>query len=460
MAGRRVCVVEFKLGKETLMHSCPQKKWKWFGAVSLIAMMGLFLLLGCQGPAGSLGPAGPPGPPGPPGPTGPAGAAVPATPPVKPAPVEVNAGNDQTAEPGASVSTKVSIKANDSSSVGSYKWTQVSGVPATLSGGDSDTLKVTLANAKSYKEALLKNLELLDRFMVLGINPHALTGAETATFKVTVTTSSGSYSDTVNVAAHLPYAFSTGIQNVPKGVGVLIHGKDQKSYTWELKAPTDSKAALDDTTGQNPAFIPDVVGEYKLTEKTSGATLSVFSGTWAGAISGKDDKGRPLSAACTVCHNGKLAPDQFTDWKESGHAEIFTQNIENPAGHWTLSCAECHTVGYNPDAQNGGFDEAVKTEGWQVPPHGDKGLWTTILAKYPQTAKLANIQCENCHGPNYSPLHANNKIDAARVSISSDVCGSCHGEPLRHGRFQQWEESAHGNFETAIAETGRASCVP
>ena len=29
------------------------------------------------------------------------------------------------------------------------------------------------------------------------------------------------------------------------------------------------------------------------------------------------------------------------------------------------------------------------------------------------------------------------KKDGSRMSLSSDVCGSCHGEPARHGRFQQ-----------------------
>src|SRR3989304_7023308 len=67
-------------------------------------------------------------------------------------------------------------------------------------------------------------------------------------------------------------------------------------------------------------------------------------------------------------------------------------------------------------------------------------------------AKNANIQCENCHGPNNSPLHANGKIDAARVSLSADVCAACHGEPARHGRFQQWEESGHANTELAVEE--------
>jgi hypothetical protein len=36
--------------------------------------------------------------------------------------------------------------------------------------------------------------------------------------------------------------------------------------------------------------------------------------------------------------------------------------------------------------------------------------------------------------------------------MSADVCGVCHGEPTRHGRYQEWRESGHGDFETAIHE--------
>jgi hypothetical protein len=84
-----------------------------------------------------------------------------------------------------------------------------------------------------------------------------------------------------------------------------------------------------------------------------------------------------------------------------------------------------------------------------------------MLADYPNAAKLANIQCENCHGPNNaSGLHMNGTTaDLERVSLSSDVCGTCHGEPARHGRFQQWEESGHGNYELAIEEGMSTSCA-
>ncbi|OGO32372.1 MAG: hypothetical protein A2Z29_02130, partial [Chloroflexi bacterium RBG_16_56_11] len=330
---------------------------------------------------------------------------------------------------------------------------QTAGVEAEIAGADTSSAMITLSPALAYKTKLLSGLKTLDRFTVQAINPHALEGAELATFKVTVTTSSGTYTDTVNITADLPYAISTGLANVAVGIPVLLSSDTQAAYSWNIVPPTGSKAALTDSKTRNPSFTPDVAGKYTLTEGVSKAVLSVYAGTWEGAITGQDANGRPVAAGCTACHNGQIAPDNFTAWKESGHAEIFTQNINNPAGHWSFACASCHSVGYDGNNDNGGFDAAVAATGWKPPASGAVGLWTDIIAKYPTVAKAANIQCENCHGPNNgSTLHANGVEDAARLSISSDVCGTCHGEPARHGRYQQWEESGHANFELALDE--------
>ncbi len=374
-------------------------------------------------------------------------------------PVLVDAGKDQQTSPATVVTLSATASPQDGSTVTGYQWSQTAGVDATIDNPKNSTIQVTLDKAPVYKAALIKALQPANRLKVMGISPFTLEEAEAATFKVTVTTSSGTYSDTVNVVAALPYVINTGLQAVAKGEPVLVQGKERTAYAWTLVGPAGSKATLSDATDRFPSFTPDVVGKYTLTERNSGDLLDVYAGTWSGAISGQDGKGRPLAAGCTVCHDGKIAPDNFTDWAKSGHAEIFTQNINDPNGHWSVSCASCHTVGYDPAVDNGGFDEALKAEGWQVPAHGDVGLWTEILAKYPKTAKLANIQCENCHGPNNdSTLHGNKIIDAARVSVSSDVCGACHGEPPRHGRFQQWAESAHSGIEsTATPERGTSS---
>lgn len=374
--------------------------------------------------------------------------------------VVVNAGADQTKAPAGSATLKVTVDPMDGSSVTGYKWSQTAGVKATVTGDTTAELSVTLADAAAYKAELIALLPVHERFQVQAINPLALEEAEIATFKVTVTTATGSYSDTVNVVASLPYVVNTGLANVPVGLPVLLNGKTQTAYAWTITGPTGSTATLSDASTANPSFTPNVVGKYTLAESNSKATIDVYAGTWAGAISGQDAKGEPLSANCTGCHSGTVAPDKFTAWKSSGHAEIFTQNIDNPSGHWSASCAACHTVGYSLDVTNNGFDEAMAAEKWVVPSHGDVGTWTSMLANYPKTAQLANIQCENCHGPNNgSTLHMNGTIDTARVSMAADVCGACHGEPPRHGRFQQWEESLHADIELASEESGSASCI-
>ncbi len=73
---------------------------------------------------------------------------------------------------------------------------------------------------------------------------------------------------------------------------------------------------------------------------------------------------------------------------------------------------------------------------------------------------MSNIQCENCHGPQVGGAHLpRNPEGTPRVSLSSDVCATCHGEPLRHARFQQWQLSPHANYELAIDEGSKAAAA-
>ena len=370
--------------------------------------------------------------------------------------VVVSAGANQTSSPGAAVTLTARAEPLDGSQVTAYKWTQTAGVPLTIRDADKATAAVTMGDLAAYKAELFKNLETPDRWEVQAINPHALSAARTATFKVTATSVSGSYSATVNVAVTLPWAVNPGLENVAVGVPVLVHGKTQPAYAWSLTAPAGSKAAPDSVSEANPSFTPDVPGKYALTEKNSGAVINISAGTWLGAISGQDANRRPLAAACTTCHNDKIAEDQFKDWKTSGHAEILTQNL-NSSATYGEQCFTCHSVGFDKAVSNGGIDETPDYAAFLSllgKPSPDN--WSKALTSAPKTAQLANIQCESCHGPQQSPAHTQG---AARVSISSDVCGTCHGEPLRHSRFQQWEETGHSNFESAIARSTSASCA-
>jgi len=434
--------------------------------------------------------------------------------------------------PGGSMTATAPTAIFDGSTIVGRSWTQIGGPDIGPLVGDSPTFN--LPDASGFKEALIEILKepaideehlpsnvhlpeegfceggtdhgdsceedadcsggicnkffggLQDRFQVVGVNPLSLEEAAVVILEVEVTTENpaGSYTDEVEIHAGLPFKWSLGIENVPLGIPVILHGKTQASYDWNLSPPGGSGATLVDPAMQSPDFTPDNPGLYSVTATDLGAfcdvdecdggpnhegvcssdsdcnqiALSINAGTWEGVISGQDAEGRPLAASCTGCHSG-YAPDMFTPWAQSGHAEIFTDNL-NTSTHYGPNCFSCHTVGFDTGVANGGFDDASDyadflASGMLNNP-GDN--WTTMLADYPEAAKLANIQCENCHGPQNTDLHNNGELDPERISISSDVCAVCHGEPLRHARFQQWQLSGHANYELAVDEGDSGSC--
>ncbi len=398
--------------------------------------------------------------------------------------ISVPAANVTAAAPGGSAKAKV--VASDNSAVISSTWTQVDGVPVTVAGVSADTATFALPDRATYKKEVYTILEespvdakklpswipapsaysggLQERYTVAGVSPEALIGASTATFNVSATTSSGTYTTTAAVAlADLPWATQIGQRNVPINVPVLLHGPAQATFNWglDLSNAPGSKATLTDATTQNPEFTPDVNGLYNVTvtdiatNKT--VVVTVAAGKWKGIITGQDASGRPTTdVSCNNCHVGNAAV--FGLWAQTGHAEIFTQNV-SAAGHYSQSCLECHTVGFSATPKNntGITDQSdwAGLAGSGLIEHGASVNWSQILTSYPNSARMANIQCENCHGPQDSPGHGSTGM---RQSLSSEMCGSCHGEPPRHGRYQQWQLSGHANYELAGEEGTDPTC--
>ena len=118
------------------------------------------------------------------------------------------------------------------------------------------------------------------------------------------------------------------------------------------------------------------------------------------------------SQTCAECHSSILSTDSHTL-----HAGTFTNaQFIAAGGQSTLACLPCHTVGY--------------------------GLPTGFIS-LARTPRLANVQCENCHGP--AANHAANRGDPTlvpRVEVAATVCGGCH-TTAEHPTFDEWSTSAH-----------------
>jgi hypothetical protein len=426
------------------------------------------------------------------------------------APVVVGLTVTGTATPGAALNVTAVATPLDGSTVTGVLWTTGVNAPATFGSTTAASTTATLPTLATLKANLFRVAKLnpladpdansnppelpplgigdLNRFQVQPINNFDLERAAEVTLTATVTTTNptATYSVTKVVSATLPWGTTLGTASVPVNVPVLVHGTEPVppavlTYNYTLaytavSTPADATSLLDSTTGANPVFTPNAAGKYTLTETVSGASIDIYAGTFVGAIDpaatlAAADPTKPVGDAnCLGCHDNTTAPDKFTPWAQSGHASIFTQNVV-AGGHYTKDCFGCHTVGYLTGAN--GIDQqadfATMLTGMFTAngsPVANANNWKTILQLYPASAKMANIQCENCHGPNqnaqssHSGSATRGAIKVARVSWDAGVCGKCHGEPARHGRYQEWSISGHANFgSTATVPTTEGALI-
>ena len=254
-------------------------------------------------------------------------------------------------------------------------------------------------------------------------------------------------------------------------VDATIAAKDIAGVIWTLTSkPATSKATIVDSplTATVPVFEPsdrlvyqvagrkmlrpDVVGPYIVTATvTAGSTgtTTVAQTYIAGTYVGK--------AACAGCHSGGLADPKMAAWSKTAHAEIFTDNMNGADGSsYGANCIVCHTVGYdaNSTVPNGGFSAVMKQMNWTIPTPAEPGAYD----KLPDAIKnLANIQCENCHGP--GSQHASHGGDTMEISRPSNTgaCSVCHDAPTHHVKTAEWSNSMHA--VTTRDPAGNASCA-
>jgi hypothetical protein len=241
---------------------------------------------------------------------------------------------------------------------------------------------------------------------------------------------------------------TSGLENVALGSHVLLKGEGEGvrqdtigGYVWTLSVPVGSDAVLNDPTSRTPAFIPDATGTYTVELAIinqqgvpgAAASITVHAATWVGV--GITEGAAAGPPQCIACHS-----ERVETWVNTPHASFLERALDGKVSeHYSSQCVSCHAVGYDNAAANDGFDDVAKEVGWVCPDALVEGNWAELMTNFPRLANLANVQCENCHGPGGE--HSG-KREAIAVSLRSDVCVICH-DPLRQGRAAQWTASAH-----------------
>lgn len=211
---------------------------------------------------------------------------------------------------------------------------------------------------------------------------------------------------------------------------------------------------------------PDVAGQYtiKVTIETASSgttnlTQNLTGATYMGA------------ETCALCHSGGiLAPDKYHPWSETLHASYFTKAIDGLKGNdYSRSRIPQHTVGFdeNPAALNGGFDDVAKTAGWEFPTHLVSGNWLSMQTSFPGVARLANVQCESCHGPGSEhamTLGNTNAPNWPRIGVNFSVgtCAQCHDGhegTVVDTKVTEWSNSLHARSTRTPSGPGREQCV-
>lgn len=204
---------------------------------------------------------------------------------------------------------------------------------------------------------------------------------------------------------------------------------------------------------------PDVVGPYTvnaaITTAGSGSTnvsITIVGATYLGL------------QTCAACHSGAFAnvPDKYNTYTNTAHASFFARAIDGvESDHYGKSCISCHVVGYdtNSFAVNGGFDDMATLLGWTFPTVLTNGNWAAMPS---QLQNLANIQCENCHGPGSQHMFSQGitgNTNAISVTFAAADCSQCHDSLKNHYRSAEWNISAHANTTRSPSGAGRQACV-
>jgi len=345
---------------------------------------------------------------------------------------------------GKAVRLGVTVSGVPSGATPTYAWTQTGGPPVTLSGPNTaqptfTTRKVgDLVNARPA----LTNVAVPVRKGSVAI----ATQHETEfsyTFKATVTAGSFVKSNTTSV---LSATVTAGAPVAPVGVNLILGSPEQARYAWAITAkPAGSNAILDYPTEQFATFVPDVEGQYTVSETGSSTAWNKSF-----VVSSYKGPGTADIPGCTTCH-AAFTPDQVTKWNASKHKSLFRLGITGVASdHYSSSCITCHTTGnFMQGTIKGGFGDVASQLHWTFPTTLTPSNWTNLP---PALQDLGSISCESCHGPGSQHMAGPRVSGSISKSMATQTCNQCHEAIGHHDRGFLISRGAHHDLQLTLDE--------
>jgi hypothetical protein len=291
------------------------------------------------------------------------------------------------------------------------------------------------------------------------VKTYALTGTQIASGLATVAIAQPAYfdalvnlsltnSDITNVTWTLttkPVGSAAVLTNSPLGANVPTYNMADRS-----RSKVASRIMLR----------PDVVGQYSVSvliqtvgSGSTNMTQKLTAATYMGA------------STCALCHSGgQFAENIYEPWSHTLHSRAFSDAIDGKStDHFSKNCISCHSVGFdaNTNSANGGFDDVAAQTGWVFPSVLTNGNWSAMPD---QLKNVANIQCENCHGPGSEHAYAfgnTNVLNWPRLSVTyaSGNCSQCHDSLDHHPKSAEWANSRHAVATRTPSGPSRNNCV-
>ncbi|MDH5541992.1 MAG: cytochrome c family protein [Nitrospinota bacterium] len=383
-----------------------------------------------------------------------------------------------------------------------YSWEQIGSSISTITNGTTANATATLvaANDATYMAHLASkvfdtgaakdgNLQS-DRTGVVPVN----NASKSATFRVTATVGTDTYSSVVNVP--ITYTgltkpeVSTGLMTVPLGLPVVLHAKTQATaYSWSITPPAGSTTAtLSATDKQDTTFTPDVVGIYTVTApdattfKVYGSDFSRgFIGGWYKALSSQGikitDVVTATSGKATLSYKKKTQELTYTAPGDTAAGTAVsvaadgtytvrsggTDGTDSTTEYISVTVATSDTVvlptydlldviTINPDGtwyDNDGAPDATCEGCHGVSSAGVNGaIWkntghSRTLEQLMETPSKITGECLSCHTLGYNTTAANNGFD--------DTAGTTDIATIA-----DWDTLKTDN--TAIAKQGGVQC--